>query len=72
MKTIPLLRKSAIPEMISEAYSIPTGTLAHLRSQGRSPKYYRRERRVVYFITDVEKWLTAEPVQTKNSAEACR
>ena len=59
--------KAAGPEVISEIYGVPTGTLANMRSQGRGPKFYRRGRRVIYFFTDVEKWLTSKPCQTLDS-----
>lgn len=57
------------PEVVSEIYGVPTGTLANMRSQGRGPKFYRRGRRVIYFFTDVENWLTSEPCLTFDSIQ---
>ncbi len=59
--------KALPPEGISEVYGVPKGTLANMRSQGRGPKWYRRGRRVVYFLEDVEKWLRSESHQTVDS-----
>ncbi len=72
MKTVQLAQKSATPEMISQVYSIPVGTLANLRSQRKGPRYFKRGRRITYFIEDVEAWLRAQPVHTKDSMEACK
>lgn len=56
-------------EGVSEVYQIPKGTLANLRSQKRGPRYYKVGRRVLYFVEDVERWLKAEPVLTRDSLE---
>ncbi|HME42601.1 MAG TPA: hypothetical protein VKF36_05895 [Syntrophorhabdales bacterium] len=62
-------RIAAGPEVISDQYGIPVGTLANLRSQRRGPRFYKRGRRVLYYIEDVERWLRAYPVQTLDSME---
>lgn len=58
---------SSTPQEISAVFGIPAGTLANLRSQKRGPKYYKRGRRVIYFIQDIEQWLKSQPVQTIDS-----
>jgi len=60
-------RKAASPELISELYGIPTGTLANLRSKREGPQYYKAgKRKVLYFIDDVETWLRKKPVLTSD------
>ncbi len=68
-KTFSTRKAAGGPELVSEIYGIPAGTLANLRCQGRGPKFYRRGRRVIYFFTDVETWLTSEPCQTLDSIQ---
>jgi hypothetical protein len=63
-----IVKKSATPEMICDLFSIPVGTLANMRSQRKGPRYFKRGRRVTYFIEDVEAWLRSQPVQTIDSA----
>lgn len=65
-------KRALTPEGVSEVYQIPKGTLANLRSQKRGPRYYKVGRRVIYFIEDVERWLKAEPVMTRDSLEEIR
>ena len=60
-------RKSARAELISELYDIPLGTLANMRSKREGPRFYKRGRRVIYFLEDVEKWIRKNPVLTKDS-----
>jgi hypothetical protein len=59
--------KCAGPEVISRLYNIPTGTLGNLRSARRGPKFYKRGRRVFYFLSDVEEWLRQTPILTTDS-----
>ncbi len=49
-----------------------TGTLANLRLAKRSPKYFKCGRKVVYRVEDLEAFLFARPVLTRDSFEAAR
>ncbi len=46
------------------------GTLANLRMQKRGPKYHKVGRRIVYRPEDIENYLFAAPVLTRDSVEA--
>lgn len=46
------------------------GTLANLRSRKQGPKFFKVGRKVVYLLGDIEKWLTSQPVLTKDSLPA--
>ena len=60
-------RKTATPEVVSETYGVPIGSLANLRHKRQGPRYFKRGRRIVYLISDVEEWLLSNPVQTIDS-----
>lgn len=60
-------RRAANPQEISLMFGIPEGSLANLRWKKEGPKYYRRKRRIYYFISDVEDWLKQNPILTKDS-----
>lgn len=64
-------RKACSPEMISELYSIPVGSLANMRSKRKGPKFYKLSggRKVLYYLEDVEKWIKQNPVLTIDSIE---
>jgi predicted DNA-binding transcriptional regulator AlpA len=62
-------RKAAKAGEIAEIYGISAGTLANLRSKREGPKFYKRGRAVVYFLSDVEAWLRQSPVLTRDSLE---
>jgi len=61
--------KSVTPQQASVIFGIPAGTLANLRSQGRGAKYFKRGKRVIYFVSDLEAWLKEEPVYTIDSVK---
>lgn len=44
-------------------------TMAILRSQGKGPRYYRRERKIYYNVQDVRKWLTEFPVEKDSDVQ---
>lgn len=60
-------QKAAGPEEISEIYGIPRGTLANWRCRKEGPRFYKRGRRVLYFLDEFEKWLKSVPVLTTES-----
>lgn len=43
------------------------GHLANLRVQKRGPRYYKIGRKVVYKIEDIERFLSQNPCETKDS-----
>jgi hypothetical protein len=65
-------KKAMSTEEVSISYGVPRGSLANMRSRGEGPRFYKRGRRVVYFVEDIENWLRSEPHQTKHSIEAQR
>ena len=44
-------------------------TMAILRSQGKGPRYYRRERKIYYDVEEVRRWLTEFPVGKDNEVQ---
>jgi len=62
-------KKALVPSEVDKVYSIPAGTQANMRSEGRGPRFYRVGRKIYYFADDVEKWLRSNPVETVDSVE---
>jgi hypothetical protein len=60
------------PWEINDMYGIPEGSLANMRWSKKGPRYFRKPggRGIFYLLTDVEDWLTSQPVQTTYSVEA--
>ncbi len=46
-----------------------TGTLANLRLAKRGPRFFKVGRKVVYRVEDLEAFLFARPVLTRDSVE---
>lgn len=59
------------PEEVSASCGIAVGTLANLRYQKKGPKFYKLPggRKVLYKLSDIEEWLSREPVLTKEYLE---
>jgi hypothetical protein len=57
------------PPEIREIFGIPEGTLANLRWAKRGPRYFKKPggRGVFYLLSDVEAWITSQPVLTVDS-----
>ena len=62
-------KRTLTTDGVSEIYQISKGTLANLRWQRRGPRFYKVGKRVLYFIEDIERWIKAEPVLTRDSLE---
>lgn len=61
-------KKTASPEVMSELYGIPLGSLANMRSKRIGPKYFKvGKRKVLYFFEDFENWVKSNPVITLDS-----
>ena len=43
------------------------GTLGNMRSAKTGPKYFKRGRKVIYMHDDLIRWLTANPIMTKDA-----
>jgi hypothetical protein len=51
-------------------FGIPEGTLANMRwSKKTGPRYFRKPggRGIFYLLSDVEEWITSQPVLTVDS-----
>jgi hypothetical protein len=55
---------------VSEKYNIAVGTLANWRSQGRGPEYIKYGRKVLYPVSEMDKWLRLNLVRTLDSVDA--
>jgi len=69
------LKKIALsPADVFVTFGIPPGTLANLRWAKKGPRFFKMPggRKIFYLISDVEEWITSQPVQTLDSIEAER
>jgi len=54
-------------KQVSERYNLNKGTLANMRCRKEGPPYIKMgKRKVLYRISDIEKYLTEGRVQTKD------
>jgi predicted DNA-binding transcriptional regulator AlpA len=61
-------KRSITPAELEAIYGIPRGSLANMRWAKKGPKYYKAgARRVIYMVSDVENWLSRNPVLTSES-----
>jgi len=58
---------AAPPEVIAEMFGIPVAVLNNWRWKGVGPRYYKRRRRITYFIADVISFIKEYPVLTSES-----
>jgi predicted DNA-binding transcriptional regulator AlpA len=62
------VKRALTPREFAECYGFSEGTLANLRYQKRGPKYYRiGQRKILYYIDDIESWIRQCPVLTIDS-----
>ncbi len=64
-----LAKKVVSPKEAASIYGFSEGTLANMRNHLEGPLFYKRGRKVIYFIADFEKWLKENPVRTKDCIE---
>lgn len=60
-------KKALTPKDAARLYGLSVGTLANLRCRKEGPRYYRVGRKVLYLVSDIEEWITRNPVQTIDS-----
>lgn len=58
---------SYTPTEAAAVTGFSTGTLGNMRSAKVGPRYFKRGRKVIYMHEDLIRWLTANPVLTKDS-----
>lgn len=58
---------AAPPKIISQMFGIPVGVLANWRFIGVGPRFYKRKRRITYFVDDVISFIKQYPVLTSES-----
>lgn len=63
------VQKSGSPRQVCEVFGLNSGTMANLRASRRGPRYYRCGKRIIYFFSDVERWLKQNPVLTSDCEE---
>lgn len=59
-------KKTITPDDAVEMFGVTKGTLANLRSQKKGCKFYKMGKRVYYQVSEFEKWITSNPVMTKD------
>ena len=57
------------PIEVAEKYNIAVGTLANWRSQGRGPEYVKYGRKVLYPVSEMDRWLRLNQVKTLDSVD---
>jgi hypothetical protein len=62
-------RKALTPQDCREIYGLNPGTLANMRFFKIGPKYYKLGRKILYRPQDIEEWLNANVVLTRDSLE---
>ncbi len=72
MNEKPLKRIVLKPSEVKAMFGIPEGTLANLRWAKKGPRYFKKPggRGVFYLLSDVEDWITSNPVETIDSLGA--
>ncbi len=72
MNEKPLKRIALKPSEVKAMFGIPEGTLANLRWAKKGPRYFKKPggRGVFYLLSDVEDWITSNPVETIDSIGA--
>jgi len=55
------------PREISILFGLNVGSLANMRSLKKGPRFFKSGRKVVYRLSDVETWITENPVLTFDS-----
>jgi len=64
MTEVQINKVSVTPEEAAKMYGLSVGTLAHMRSRKRGPRYHKVGKKVLYRVEDLERWLFGEPVMT--------
>ena len=69
MQQSKLCKKVAVtPKEAAQMYGLSEGTLANLRCRRLGAKFYRAgNKKILYFVSDLEDWLKRNPVLTKDS-----
>ena len=55
---------------VEKMYPTTYGTLSNLASRGLGPKFYKRGRRCLYRVEDLDRYFFEHPIETSDSAEA--
>ena len=55
------------PKEVEKIFKIKTGALANWRSQGRGPKYYKLEGKILYKYSEILEWVNRNAVHTIHS-----
>jgi len=65
------IKRAITPKEMEEIYGIPRGSLAIMRMSKNGPKYYKAgPRRVLYFVQDIEEWISRNPVETNENLKS--
>jgi excisionase family DNA binding protein len=59
-------REYLSPEEAEKFLGLKKQTLAHMRSQGRGPGYFKLGRLIRYRVADLEAWIGRHAVKTAN------
>ncbi len=50
-------RRLLSPQEVEALYGLDEGSLRRLRGQGRGPKFFKEDRKIMYRVVDVDAWL---------------
>lgn len=68
-KTSDIKQRALSPNTVADMYDLNVGTLANLRHAKKGPKYYKINKKVIYFMEDIEAWIRQDPVLTSDSID---
>jgi hypothetical protein len=57
----------SVTQVKSDYPFLSPGSLANLRCRKEGPKYFKLHKKVLYKRSDLEEWISAEPVLTRDS-----
>lgn len=57
-------RRYVTPRQAAFMYGFSSGYLANLRTKRRGPHFFKRGRKILYRVADLEQWVTESPVKT--------
>lgn len=67
IRKIRMDKKCLMSHEVEEIYRIPVGTLANWRNQGKGPGYIKYGRKILYPVSELEKWCQTNQVKTSDS-----
>lgn len=71
-KRFPNIKRMVSTQEAALLFSVSPGTLQNWRSLKRGPRFFRVNRKILYYVNDLEAFFTQCPILTTDSIEASR